>query len=734
VDALKELFESMQSRIEFEPPNHYRFLGQVDLPIPGQTATRVFADQVDFFLDTNQLVAVGNVSFTSTEGRINAERIEFNLLDGTATFYDASGIVTLPDANRAEFANQEPDVIFWGNRIDKLGPKKYRITQGGFSTCVQPTPRWEVTSKSIDLNLDDHALARSMVLRVKGVPLLYLPAIYYPLHDEQRSTGFLLPTYGTSTLRGTSISNGFFWAMGRSHDATFFHDWFARAGQGAGAEYRYVVNAGSSGEVRAYRFDQQQNLYASDGDVNVLPATTSYEVRGNMVHRISPAMTVRGRAEWASNLLTQQLYQQSVYRASNPVRVVEGGFTGTWGALSTTALYQRSEVFSTAAVSTLSGNAPRVTGAIAPTQLFGMPIYGSVLSEYAYQPYRTIVNGATTYDNSLAHYELAPSVRVPLSRLTYLTLNTTASYRTTYFNRSLNAAGVLINEPIGRSYFAARSDIIGPVFTKIWDTPNSAVADRMKHVIEPTFAVDYVTDITNAAQLPSLSHVSDVVVGGSARLTYGLTNRLFLRSRPTGTVNRGTSREYLTIGVQQTYYSDPEASRWDYQYAGASSRGPNDLVELSPIALTTRFTPNAVLSANSRLEYDVSGTGLQSVSLGGSISAAAATATVGYSRVRYTPTYQTNSLNLSNTMRFLNGRMSGTYSLYWDIERSYVVNQGLTASYLAQCCGVQLEYQQYNYPDTVGFPINADRRINFGVVLAGLGTFSNFFGAFGGQP
>jgi hypothetical protein len=368
------------------------------------------------------------------------------------------------------------------------------------------------------------------------------------------------------------------------------------------------------------------------------------------------------------------------------------------------------------------------------TQLFGLPIYGSVLSEYAYQPYQTIVNGATAYDNSLAHWELAPSIRVPLSRLTFLTLNTTASYRTTYFNRSLDAKGLLVDEPIGRSYFAARSDIIGPVFTKIWDTPNSTVADRMKHVIEPTFSVDYVTDITNAAQLPSLSHVSDVVVGGSARLTYGLTNRLFLRSRPTGTVNRGTSREYLTIGVQQTYYSDPEASRWDYQYAGASSRGPNDLVDLSPIALTTRFTPNAVLSANSRLEYDVSGMGLQSVSLGGSISAAAATANVGYSRVRYTPTYQTNSLNLSNTMRFLNGRMSGTYSLYWDIERSYVVNQGLTASYLAQCCGVQLEYQQYNYPDTVGFPINADRRINFGVVLAGLGTFSNFFGAFGGQP
>jgi hypothetical protein len=76
-------------------------------------------------------------------------------------------------------------------------------------------------------------------------------------------------------------------------------------------------------------------------------------------------------------------------------------------------------------------------------------------------------------------------------------------------------------------------------------------------------------------------------------------------------------------------------------------------------------------------------------------------------------------------------RINGTYSLSWDIARGYVVSQGVVASYMAQCCGVQAEFQQFNYP--VGFPISADRRINFAFVLAGLGTFSNFFGAFGGR-
>src|SRR5262245_64733632 len=97
-----------------------------------------------------------------------------------------------------------------------------------------------------------------MVLIMKEAPILYLPLLYYPIKSDDRATGFLLPTYGTSTLRGQSLSNGFFWALGQSQDVTFVHDWFTRIGQGAGAEYRYVASQNSYGNVRVYRLDQHQ--------------------------------------------------------------------------------------------------------------------------------------------------------------------------------------------------------------------------------------------------------------------------------------------------------------------------------------------------------------------------------------------------------------------------------------------------------------------------------------------
>ncbi len=197
---------------------------------------------------------------------------------------------------------------------------------------MQPTPRWEVTSDSVVINLNDYAIARNMLLRVKGVPLMYLPIIYYPIKDEDRATGFLLPTYGSSTLRGQAISNAFFWAIGRSQDATFFHDWFTRTGQGAGAEYRYVSGQASSGNFRFYHLDQHQAEFVQSGSTSILPAQIELPDPGQRATRRS-ALRIRlhQRIDYTSNLITKQLYQQNLYQASNATRTVEAGGTGFVG-------------------------------------------------------------------------------------------------------------------------------------------------------------------------------------------------------------------------------------------------------------------------------------------------------------------------------------------------------------------------------------------------------------------
>ena len=262
-------------RSERRGEGHTLFYGSRDIPVQIDCKDMQFmADFIETFNDKNLAVAQGNVMFESGGTRISADRMEFNFKDKTGVFYNASGTASM--AGRSDpsmFGTQPPDAYFWGEEIHKLGPKKYRLVRGNFTTCVQPTPRWDIGSSSITINLDDYALLRNSIFRVKSVPVMYLPLFYYPIQEDDRATGFLLPTYGASTIKGQTLSNAFFWAINRSHDATIFHDWFSKTGQGVGGEYRYVLAPGSQGNSTVQFIDEKATTSTENGSEQQIPGT-----------------------------------------------------------------------------------------------------------------------------------------------------------------------------------------------------------------------------------------------------------------------------------------------------------------------------------------------------------------------------------------------------------------------------------------------------------------------------
>ena len=83
-------------------------------------------------------------------------------------------------------------------------------------------------------------------------------------------------------------------------------------------------------------------------------------------------------------------------------------------------------------------------------------------------------------------------------------------------------------------------------------------------------------------------------------------------------------------------------------------------------------------------------------------------------------------------MKFRDGKYGGTVTFNYDIGRSTLVNHRYVAFYSAQCCGVSFEFQAYDYSANTNILVPKDRRFNMSFTLAGVGSFSNFFGAFGG--
>ncbi|MEN3339543.1 MAG: LPS-assembly protein, partial [Acidobacteriota bacterium] len=161
--------QNMSSRrVSEENENHFFQDGTTDAPVQIDCdEMQLFADHMEGFQTEGRVIATGNVLYISGGNRINAERMEFNTKTRTGTFYNATGTAVLRDkADPGLFGTQEPDLMFRADEIHKIGPKKYRLVRGNFTTCVQPTPRWEMQSRNITMQLDDYALLKNAILRV----------------------------------------------------------------------------------------------------------------------------------------------------------------------------------------------------------------------------------------------------------------------------------------------------------------------------------------------------------------------------------------------------------------------------------------------------------------------------------------------------------------------------------------------------------------------------------------
>jgi LPS-assembly protein len=728
-------WECNQFTLERIDDDRIRLMREVECSGVGPNAgQQIFADDLIWNTTSGEFEANGNVLLVSPTARLAAERVVFNTVTRRGTFYTASGSASLGERaakDKSMFGTLEPDVYFWGETVEKIDVDKYRITNGSFTTCVQPTPRWDIVTGSATINLEDYAILRNAVMRVKDVPVFYLPVLYYPIQSDDRATGFLLPTYGASTFRGQSLSNAFFWAINRSQDLTLMHDWFTKTGWGAGTEYRYVLAPGSEGSVRAYRLSQNETVV--DGSTSTLPAETSYEIRGFLSQTLPAGFRARGNIDYFSSLTTKQLYNTDIFYSSLSRRSIVGSVTGTWGGVGLTGNYQRAEIFQSQTQSTLNGVTPSVTASLSSKRLGSLPLYVAANAEGARYLYVSR-NSGTEQDFSLGKFDVQPNLRAALSNWPFLTFNASVGYRNTYFTQSRNELGQQVPVGLSRRYFDLRADVVGPSFSRVF-TPNNAIADRLKHIIEPSLSVQRVTAFDNQSRVPQVGGSYDFVVGGVTRVSYALTNRVFVRKAspdaPQGATG-GAPRELLNVSLTQSYYTDPTAHRFDVNFQSSQSAPALRLTNFSPIALIARAAPSALTTATVRMEFDHEAGTLRTFNVVGSSNYQAAQINVGWSRTNFENVTRLNTLNASTTVNFTQGRTGGTYALDWDISRGYVIQQRWIGFYNAQCCGLAVEYQQFKFPTSVVAGIPQDRRFNISFTLAGIGTFSNFFGAFGG--
>lgn len=130
-------------------------------------------------------------------------------------------------------------------RIDFIDEKRAIIRRASYTTCQrQPGPTWsadwvmEAEQLKVDMD-EDSGEASNAVLRFKGVPVLMLPKLSFPL-SETRKSGFLPPTYSVDNISGLTLVQPWYWNIAPNRDATFYPSIMARRGVQLGGEFRYL--------------------------------------------------------------------------------------------------------------------------------------------------------------------------------------------------------------------------------------------------------------------------------------------------------------------------------------------------------------------------------------------------------------------------------------------------------------------------------------------------------------
>jgi LPS-assembly protein len=682
--------------------------GFVDLDVGG---IRIQADKADIFEVPqpdgklgHKIIAEGNVVFIRGEERMSGDRLEMDD-SGKGYLLNAVGYV-------------EPGVWVEGKRVDRLDDRTYKVTGGRFTSCNQPNPRWGFQSSSAEIEVDDKVKAKNAVFKIKGVPVFYVPYIYYPISSDGRSSGFLFPHFGYSNARGYNTGTGFFWVMGRSADQTFYADYWSEIGYGYGHELRYVRQGPSRGTFRTYVFDV-------DG-AEELDYDLDWQALQMLPGNVKASVNVRQY----SDILFQQRFQDDFARASSRTQRWTGAIEKDLKLAVLSAYADTTSTYFGTDYVRVNGRLPGISLRRFPRQIG----WGKVVVGLQAKADRIQYGDEVKVDN-WARFDVAPYVSRPFN-LSFLEFVPSAGYRYTRYGASYgttldeegNEVTAINGPPLDRSFFETQVEMRGPMFAKVWDTPGFGYSERFKHVIGPEVSWQYRTRVQDFNSIPKFD--GDDYFLGTNQITYSLVQRFYAKRRGAGG-GKAQPHEFLTWRIMQTYYvqiSDGQ-NNFDPNYS-SSAFGPGFKPEhLSPLMSRIRLRPTNEVYADFNLEYDVNFKQVRRTSVSANLGLPRMNLNAGWNRTVRLAEDPAERIVGAHTLRgnaaielyprrlFLEG------SADYDIKNDTLWQMRGQLRYAVQCCGFLVEHIRYNWNG------RDEKQWRFQIELENIGSIGSFLGA-----
>ncbi|WP_207887550.1 LPS-assembly protein LptD [Pseudomonas sp. 30_B] len=212
-----------------------------------QGSMQVEADEANLHQAENRGELVGNVKLRDNGALIVGDHAELQLDNGAAKIDNAEYVMHQAQVRgSALYAKRQEDAII-------------QLKDGTYTRCEPSSNAWVLKGNNIKLNpATGFGTATNATLRVKDIPVFYTPYIYFPI-DSRRQSGFLPPSFSTSSDTGFTLTTPYYFNLAPNYDATLYPKYMVKHGLLMEGEFRYLTHSSEGQFNAAYLNDKDDD-------------------------------------------------------------------------------------------------------------------------------------------------------------------------------------------------------------------------------------------------------------------------------------------------------------------------------------------------------------------------------------------------------------------------------------------------------------------------------------------
>ncbi|MGE7991276.1 LPS-assembly protein LptD [Pseudomonas sp. NPDC089554] len=211
-----------------------------------QGSMQVEADEANLYQTENRGELKGNVKIRDNGTLVVGDEAQIQLDTGEAQVENAEYVMHKSNIRgNALYAKRAENAII-------------RLKDGTYTTCEPGSNAWQLKGNNITLNpATGFGTATNVTLRVKDFPVFYTPYIYFPI-DDRRQSGFLPPSFSTSSDTGFMLVTPYYFNLAPNYDATLYPRYMAKRGLLMEGEFRYLTKS-SEGQLGGAYLNDEDN-------------------------------------------------------------------------------------------------------------------------------------------------------------------------------------------------------------------------------------------------------------------------------------------------------------------------------------------------------------------------------------------------------------------------------------------------------------------------------------------